>query len=129
MNCYSIVDHLKSVILFDGICNLCNGAVDFIMKKDKTRQFRFVALQSNEGKKYMDQYKVPPQIDSVILIKNEEAFVESEAAIEIGKMLPAPWKWSGIFRIVPLKIRDSIYRWIAKNRYRWFGKRQSCRIL
>lgn len=119
----------KDIILFDGICNLCNGAVDFIVKRDKKKQFRFVSLQSDEGKKVIDEFLIPPKIDSVILLKDHQVFVESEAAVEIAKMLPAPWKWSGIIRIVPVKFRNNIYRWIARNRYRWFGKRKTCRVI
>lgn len=117
------------IILFDGICNLCNFWVDFVIKRDKEKLFRFVSLQSNEGKKLVMNYKIAPKTDSVILIKNNVAFVESDAAIEIGKMLPIPWKWASVFRIIPQKIRDMIYRWIARNRYRWFGKRKTCRLI
>lgn len=127
--CYTSVNKEKSIILFDGICNLCNWAVDFILKKDKKNRFRYVSLQSEEGKNLLVRFNILPDSDSVILIRNNQSFLESEAAIEIGKMLPAPWKWSGILRIVPLKIRNKIYRWIALNRYRWFGKREQCRII
>lgn len=88
-----------------------------------------MSLQSNEGQKLVTNYKIAPETDSVILIKNNVAFVESDAAIEIGKMLPIPWKWASVFRIIPKKIRDMIYRWIARNRYRWFGKRKTCRVI
>lgn len=120
---------LKPIVLFDGMCNLCNGAVDFILKRDRKKQFQYVALQSEEGKKLVDKYHIPSEIDSVILLKDKQVFTESDAAIEIGKMLPVPWKWAGIFRIIPLKIRNSVYRWIARHRYRWFGKRTSCRVV
>ena len=117
------------IILFDGICNLCNFGVDFVIKRDKEKLFRFVSLQSNEGKKLVTNYKIAKKTDSVILIRNNDAFVESDAAIEIGKMLPAPWKWASAFRFIPRKIRDMIYRWVARNRYRWFGKRKTCRVI
>ncbi len=117
------------IILFDGICNLCNFGVDFVIKRDKEKLFRFVSLQSNEGKKLVTNYKIAQKTDSVILIKNNDAFVESDAAIEIGNMLPAPWKWASAFRFIPRKIRDMIYRWVARNRYRWFGKRKTCRVI
>lgn len=123
------MEDLKAIILFDGICNLCNAAVDFILKRDKKSQFRYVSIQSMEGQNLIVQFKIPDELDSVILLKEKTVFAESEAAIEIGKLLPAPWKWSGIFRIVPLKIRNGIYRWIAKNRYHWFGKRNQCRVI
>ena len=119
----------KSIILFDGICNLCNMSVDFVLKRDKEKKFRYVSLQSEEGKSLVKWYKIPPETDSVILIENKTVFLESDAAIEIGKKLPAPWKWAGVFRIMPKKIRNGIYRWIARNRYRWFGKRKTCRVI
>lgn len=114
------------IILFDGICNLCNGTVRFILKKDRKKQFRFVALQSDEGKNLINEYSISSETDSVILIQNNNYFTESEAAIEISKLLPHPWKWAVIFKIIPKNWRDKIYRWVAKNRYRWFGKQDIC---
>lgn len=119
----------QAIILFDGICNLCNNAVDFILKRDKKSQFSYVSIQSDEGKALFIRYNIPTESDSVILIKNKQVFMESEAAIEIGKRLPAPWKQAGILRIFPLKLRNRMYLWIARNRYRWFGKREQCRII
>ncbi|WP_346863075.1 thiol-disulfide oxidoreductase DCC family protein [uncultured Draconibacterium sp.] len=114
------------VVLFDGICNLCNGTVSFILKKDKKNQFRFLAIQSKEGKTMLEKYPLPFGTDSVILIYKGRAFIESDAALEIVKLLSAPWKWFVIFECVPKKWRDKMYRWIAKNRYSWFGKKDSC---
>ena len=118
----------KHIILFDGICNLCNGAVNFILKRDKKKQFRFVALQSEKGIDLISKFKIAPETDSIILILNNQIYTESDAAIEIAKLLPAPWNWLSVFKIIPKKVRDGIYKWIAKNRYRWFGKRKTCRI-
>lgn len=115
--------------MFDGICNLCNASINFILKRDKSKLFRYVSLQSEEGVKLVEHYKIPKETDSVILIKNEKVFIESDAALEIGHMLPWPLKWLPVFRIIPKTIRDGIYRWIAKNRYRWFGKRETCRFI
>lgn len=121
--------HNRHIILFDGVCNLCNRSIDFILRRDKKEQFRFVALQSDEGKKLVRQFNIPAETDSVLLIKNDLVFTESDAALEISKMLPFPWKWANVFRVLPLKFRNSIYHWIARNRYRWFGKRTSCRVI
>jgi len=123
------VRNKKNIVLFDGICNLCNSAVDFILRRDRKNQFRFVSIQSQEGQKLIARFKIPDNLDSVIMLKGEIVYTESEAAIEIAKMLPTPWKWTTIFRFVPLEIRNGIYRWIAKNRYHWFGKRDQCRII
>ncbi len=118
----------KHIILFDGICNLCNGAVNFILKRDKKKQFRFVALQSEKGIGLISKFEIAPETDSIILIVNNHVYTESDAAIEIAKLLPALWNWLSVFKIIPKKVRDGIYKWIAKNRYRWFGKRKTCRI-
>lgn len=118
----------KPVILFDGFCNLCNGTVDFLLKHDKQKQFNFVPLQSDEGKIYIQKYQIPSDTDSVLLIKSNQVYFESDAAVEIAGMLGFPWKLARFIKFIPKKMRDKIYRWVAKNRYRWFGKRESCRV-
>lgn len=115
---------IKSIILFDGICNLCNSSINFILKRDKKKQFNFVALQSEKGKELMEQFQIASETDSVILIHKNEIFIESDAAIEISKLLPFPWNWAVAFKMIPEKCRDTIYRWVARNRYKWFGKRE-----
>jgi len=119
----------KNIILFDGVCNLCNRSVDFVLKRDKKKQFYYVSLQSEEGKKLVKRYRIPSDTDSVILIRNTKVYTESEAAVEIARRLPVPWKWLSILRFLPQRWRDSLYRWVARNRYRWFGKRENCRII
>jgi predicted DCC family thiol-disulfide oxidoreductase YuxK len=119
----------QAIILFDGICNLCNSTVDFLLKYDKKKHFNFVPLQSEEGKLYIAKYQIQADIDSVILIKTNHVYFESDAAVEVFGMLSFPWKSARFIKFIPKKLRDKIYSWIAKNRYRWFGKRESCRIL
>lgn len=116
------------VILFDGVCKLCNGTVDFILKRDRKKQFRFVALQLEAGEAMKDHFGVPEKIDSVILIHQGMVFYESEAVLKIAQILPFPWRLAVVLKIIPLKIRNRLYRWIALNRYRWFGKKPACRI-
>jgi len=116
------------IILFDGVCNLCNGTVDFLLKRDRKKQFRFVALQSESGKLYIRKFQIPVNTDSVILIRFNQVYFESDAIIEIAGMLNYPWKLGVIVKIIPKKIRNGLYRIIARNRYRWFGKRSTCRI-
>lgn len=116
------------IILFDGVCNLCNGTVDFLLKYDRKKQFRFASIQSKAAKLLFRKFQIPAETDSVILIKSNQVYFESDAAIEIAGMLSFPWKMVVVFRIIPKKMRDNIYQWIAKNRYRWFGKRDICRI-
>jgi len=116
------------IILFDGVCNLCNGTVDFLIRKDRKRQFRFVALQSDGGEKIMRKFNIPADCDSVILIYDGKIYFESEAALKITSFLHFPWNLAKVFHLIPKKLRDKIYKWIAGNRYKWFGKRNSCRI-
>lgn len=119
----------KAILLFDGVCNLCNGTVNFILKRDKKKQFAFVSLQSDEGRALVSEFNIAAETDSVILIHQNKAFTHSEAVLEICKLLPAPWKWVAVFSFIPKNLRDGIYRWIANNRYSWFGKRNTCRVI
>ena len=120
----------KKIILFDGVCNLCNNAVQFIIKNDKKDVFRFVALQSELGKeicKYIgvDQTKV----DSVILYNPGVAYYyKSSAAIEISEDLGSIYSLVSIFKIFPERLRNYVYDYIAANRYKWYGKKESCMI-
>jgi len=118
----------QPIILFDGFCNLCNGTVDFLLKWDRKKQFRFASLQSETGEFLRSQFKIPENSDSVILIKSETVYFKSDAVSEIAGMLPFPWKIAAFIKIIPKIIRDKLYDWIAKHRYHWFGKRETCRI-
>ena len=117
-----------AILLFDGFCNLCSLSVDFVMKRDRKKKFRYVALQSDAGNFLRDKYEIPQEADSVILWQNDRFYFYSEAALKIAVQLRFPWPLFGVFMIVPVFIRDIVYRWIALNRYRWFGKREVCRI-
>ncbi len=119
----------RPIIVYDGVCNLCNSSCNFILKRDKQKQFRLVALQSDEAKELIENYAITENTDSVILIHKNTYFIESDAVIEISRLLPFPWNWGVAFRIIPKNWRDSVYRQIAKHRYRWFGKQQTvCHI-
>lgn len=122
------MEEIRPTILFDGFCNLCNGTVDFLLKHDTKKHFNCISLQSDEGIFLIRKYKIKSDSDSVVLIKSNQIYFESDAAVEIAAMLSFPWKLVSLIKFVPTKIRNKIYRWIAKNRYRWFGKRESCRI-
>ena len=119
----------KAVILFDGVCNLCNSSVQFVLKHDKKQHFVFAALQSDVAKELLLHY--PKEIikkDSIILIQNKKTYTESTAALLIAKEFTGFCKVFQFFWIIPKHIRDILYRFIAKNRYRWFGKREVCMI-
>ena len=115
------------VILFDGICNLCNNAVNFIIKNDKKNIFQFAPLQGKYGIKIQNKYELDlKEIDSIILVDGDKVFTRSTAALRIAKDLRAPYFIFYIFIVIPVFIRNFIYDLIAKNRYKWFGKMESC---
>ena len=119
----------KSIILFDGVCNLCNNAVQFVTKHDSSDKFVFAALQSATGQKLLQQYNLPQTgFDSFVLLQNGKVFLKSTAALQIAKQLSGPVKLLYGFIIVPSFIRNTVYTVIAKNRYKWFGKKDSCMI-
>ena len=120
----------KRIILFDGVCNLCNGAVQFIIKKDKKDLFRYAALQSEIGEKLIAERGIDTsKVDSIILIEPGVAyFVKSDAALKIGQSFGGLWKGLALFTWIPKVLRDVIYDLVAKNRYRWFGRKDACMI-
>lgn len=115
------------VVLFDGVCNLCNGSVQFILKRDPQGRFRFASLQSEPGRRLMTEHGLDPDaLSSVVVVEEGRVWKESSAALRIARHLPGAWKLLGIFTLVPRPLRDAAYRLIARNRYRWFGKMETC---
>lgn len=123
------MENKNPVLLFDGVCNLCNGAVQFVIKNDKKKQFRFAALQSEAGMAFSKKYNLPVEnIDTFVLISNDKYYTRSDAALKVAKMLGGVWSLAYVFIIIPKTVRDAVYNWVAKNRYRWFGKKDQCMI-
>ncbi|NNL03285.1 MAG: DUF393 domain-containing protein [Eudoraea sp.] len=120
----------KKIILFDGVCNLCNSSIQFVIRHDKKNRYKFAALQSDTAKMLLNERGIDSsQIDSIILIDpNTAYYIKSTAALEIGKSFGGGWRLLSIFEWVPRPIRDWIYDLIAKNRYSWFGKQNDCMI-
>ena len=120
----------KKIILFDGVCNLCNDAVQFIIKRDQNDTFRFAALQSEVGKKLITERNIDTQtIDSIILIDpNVAYYTKSTAALKISEQLKGIWSLLPILLWLPESLRNIVYDIIAKNRYAWYGKKQECMI-
>ena len=117
------------VILFDGFCYLCNSTVNFIIRHDKKKIFLFSTLQSEFSSKILKQFSIPQkEFDTVILLFESTVYLRSEAFFEITKILGFPWSVIKVFKIIPGKLRDSIYSLISDHRYRWFGKREKCMI-
>lgn len=120
---------MNHIVLFDGVCNLCNFAVNFIIKNDPGRQFKFTSLQSEKGKELMREFHISSNEDSVVLIRKDgRTFTKSDAALQICRQLKGPVKLLVIFKVLPVFLRDPIYDIIAKTRYRFFGKKETCRI-
>jgi len=117
----------KKIVLFDGVCNYCNDKINFIIKNDKQDVFRFVALQSETGQKIINYLGIDPSIDSIILYEPGYAyFIKSEAVFRIVKHLSSAVKLLMIFNFIPNSIKNIFYDIIAKNRYNWYGKKESC---
>lgn len=116
------------VLLFDGVCNYCNRMVNFAIRNDKQGKIKFAALQSEAGQQLRDKYGVAASADTIILIDNEKAYTYARAAIRVSKYLDWPARMLYGFIIVPRFISQPFYKWIARNRYKWWGKRNSCMI-
>lgn len=119
---------MKPVILFDGVCNYCNFMVNFAIRHDKKARLQFAPLQSDTGKALLQQHQLPPDTDSVVFIDQGKAMLHSDAALGIARYLDWPAKILYGFIIIPRFIRNPFYKWIAKNRYRFFGKKETCMI-
>lgn len=118
-----------AIILFDGVCNFCNSSVNKIIKHDKKNRFKFAALQSEIGKKLLQKYALDAsKMDSIILIENDAAFIKSTAILRIAKQLNGIYPLAYSFIIIPTFIRNFFYDFIARNRYKWWGKNDSCMI-
>lgn len=117
------------IIIFDGICNLCNFVVQFVIKRDKKNIFKFLPLQSQKAKEMIKRFHGKVEnLESVILIQDSIIYYESDAVIKISQLLNYPWKIFCFFKFIPKFVRDRIYKMIARNRYNWFGKRETCMI-
>ena len=116
------------IVLFDGICNYCNAMVNFAIRNDKKAILKFAPLQSEAGRGLKEKYQIKPDIDSIIFIDQEKVYTYSDAALRIAKYLRWPAKALYAFMIVPKFIRQPFYKWVAKNRYNWFGKKETCMV-
>ena len=119
---------MERIVLFDGVCNFCNGAVNFIIKHDKGKKFRFAPLQSAFGEQMRTKFDIADDVDSIILIEGEQAFLHSTAGLKIAKELGLPWSLGYAAIIVPSPTRDWFYKLFAKYRCRLFGKKDVCMV-
>lgn len=120
---------MGAIVLFDGVCNFCNGSVNFIIQHDKACYFKFSPLQSEIGQELMAKHGIDKtETDSVILIEDEKAYTHSTAALRVARKLDGIWSCAYAFRVVPRSLRDFFYKAFAKHRYRLFGRQDKCML-
>jgi predicted DCC family thiol-disulfide oxidoreductase YuxK len=119
---------MNNIVLFDGVCNLCNRSVDFIIRNEKSDKLQFASLQSAVGKSIVSKSGLDETPDSVMLYVDGKLLMRSDAVLAISTYLKRPYAYGTILKYVPKILRDSVYNLIAKNRYRWFGKKETCRV-
>lgn len=117
------------VLLFDGVCNLCNGAVDFVLRHERGPTLRFCALQSEAGAALLAAHQISTGLETMVFVEaSGRVSVRSTAALRAARHLRAPWSWARVFLLVPRPLRDLVYRVVARHRLRWFGVRDECRV-
>ncbi|MCW5924659.1 MAG: thiol-disulfide oxidoreductase DCC family protein [Saprospiraceae bacterium] len=122
-------DTSTPILLFDGVCNLCNASVQWVLLRDHKAVFKFAALQSETGQALLRRFGLSDKnFDTVVLVDGERIFTRSDAPLEIVRRLGGVWALLFAFKIVPRPIRNAVYDWVARNRYRWFGRREECML-
>jgi len=117
----------ERILLFDGVCNLCNAAVGFILERDRRRRFRFASLQSEAGRRLLERHDLDAdELSSLVLVEEGRAHVKSAGALRLARGLGLPWSLLYVFILLPRPLRDALYSLVARNRYRWFGRREAC---
>jgi len=117
------------VLLFDGVCNFCNGTVRLIIKIDPRGKFRFASLQSATGQRLLKQFHLPDnELNTVVLIEGGRAFTRSEVVFQVVRKVGGIWLVLFLFKIIPRPVRDAVYDWVARNRYKWFGRKAACPV-
>jgi len=119
----------ESILLFDGHCSLCNGAVDFVLKRDIRKKLLLASIQGTAGQGVLKKYELPPSyLDTLVLVEEGKVYLGSTAALRVARFLGGGWPLFYGLIIIPKGVRDRIYQWISRNRYQWFGRRDTCRI-
>jgi predicted DCC family thiol-disulfide oxidoreductase YuxK len=118
----------SSIIIFDGVCNLCNNFINFVIDRDPQINFKFVANQSEIGQQLIQKFQLPNTLDTIVLIESDRYYTHSTAVLRIFRRLPGIWAGLSYFLIMPRPLRDWAYTWVARYRYRWLGQSESCRM-
>jgi predicted DCC family thiol-disulfide oxidoreductase YuxK len=118
---------MERILFFDGVCNLCNGTVQWILQHDKHQQIQFAPLQSDAAKHKLAPLGIDTdKLESMVFLENGVAYSRSSGVLRLARALGAPYSWAYIFMVLPAAVRDFFYKILAKNRYKWFGQRESC---
>ncbi len=119
----------KPVLLFDGVCNMCNATVQRVLLHDRSQKIQFAALQSDAGRQLLAEYGLDKvYLDSLVYIEHGKVYTHSTGALRLAKQMGGAYQFLYIFIIVPAFVRDAVYRFVARNRYSWFGRRESCML-
>jgi predicted DCC family thiol-disulfide oxidoreductase YuxK len=117
------------ILFFDGVCHLCHGSVNFLLERHVDKKVQFAPLQSDIARTLLETHGYhPEELNSILLLDEHQVYEADEAVLQVCKYLPKPWKFGSWLKIVPRWIRRPVYFWIAKRRYRWFGKYETCRL-
>ena len=120
---------MSAILLFDGVCNLCNDAVRFVIERDPRGYFKFAALQSETGRELLRRFHLSAeQVDTMVLIEGDRCYTQSDAGLRVARALGGAWRLLSVLQVSPRSWRDRAYRFVADHRYRWFGKRDSCML-
>ena len=123
------MQHNRAIILFDGVCHLCTSTVQFIIKRDPNGYFTFASLQSEIGRQLLEEHGLQPDaLDTFVLVEGSRCFTRSDAALRVAKHVSGCWSLVRVLSLIPKPVRDWGYTVIARNRYRWFGRRETCMI-
>lgn len=119
----------KAIVIFDGVCNFCDASVRFLMNRDPRGRFLFASNRSEAGSSLLRGFGIEPDsVESVYLVDRGRIWSKSGAALQIARRMPFPWRLGAVFVVIPRFLRDWVYDLIARNRYRWFGRAESCRL-
>ena len=123
------MDNEHPVLVFDSVCNLCDGLVQWIIKRDPEALFRFTSLQSEPGKALATSAGLPPdELSTAVLVQGDRFYTKSDMALEVARLIGGFWRVLYLFKIVPRPLRNAVYDWVAKNRCRWFGQKDQCMV-
>jgi len=119
----------SAIVLFDGVCNLCTASVRFMIRRDPAGRLRFATLQSATGQGLLERHHLPTDaLETFVVVAGDRSYTRSDAALEVARRLRTPWPLVVVLKVIPRAIRDFVYSWVARHRYRWFGRTDQCMV-